>query len=77
MLADEDDLSAMVRVNCESTVRLTRHFLPSVLAHQGGVLHVASVAGLQPMPYVAVYGGTKAFVIDFCLALAADPRRRS
>jgi len=35
----------------------------------GKILNVASVAGIQPVPYFAVYGASKAYVISFTEAL--------
>jgi len=35
---------------------------------------VSSTAGFQPMPYVAVYAATKAFVTSFSMALAEEVR---
>lgn len=63
----------MVRVNVEALVTLTRLALPGLLAQRrGGVLNVASTAGLQPVPFMSTYGATKAFVVSFTLALAAE-----
>ncbi|MGH2985370.1 MAG: SDR family NAD(P)-dependent oxidoreductase [Solirubrobacterales bacterium] len=46
----------LVRVNCEAVVVLTRAFLPPMVARgAGGVIVVASTAGMQPLPYEAVY----------------------
>jgi short-subunit dehydrogenase len=65
--------AAMVRLNCEAVVALTRGLLePMVRAGRGGVINVASVAAFQPVPYMATYGATKAFVVSFTLALAAE-----
>src|SRR5437879_4310907 len=51
-----------VRVNCEALVTLTHAFLPGMLERRrGGVINVASTAGMQPLPYEAVYAATKAF----------------
>lgn len=51
--------------------------LPQLLAKkEGGIIHVASIAGLQPMPYMAVYAATKAFVISFSEALAGECQDR-
>jgi short-subunit dehydrogenase len=41
-------------------------------ARDGGVLNVASTAAFQPVPYMATYGATKAFVLSFTLALASE-----
>jgi short-subunit dehydrogenase len=65
--------SEMVRVNCEAVVALTRAFLPGMVQHaKGGVLNVASIAAQQPVPYMATYGATKAFVLSFSVAVASE-----
>ena len=63
----------MVRVNCEAVVTLTGAFLPGLLERRrGGVITVASTAGMQPLPYEAVYGASKAFALNFTEALHAE-----
>jgi len=63
----------MVRVNCEAVVTLTHAFLrPMVERGRGGVITVASTAGMQPLPYEAVYGASKAFALNFTEALHAE-----
>jgi uncharacterized protein len=65
----------MVRVNVESVVTLTRGLLPRMIERRrGGVINVASTAAFQPVPYMATYGATKAFVVSFTLALATELR---
>jgi uncharacterized protein len=67
--------SDMVRVNAESVTTLCRHFAPRMVAvGRGGMLNVASTAGHQPVPYMATYAASKAFVMSFSLALAAELR---
>jgi uncharacterized protein len=64
-----------VRVNCEALVTLTHAFLPGMLERRrGGVITVASTAGMQPLPYEAVYSASKAFARAFSDALAAELR---
>jgi short-subunit dehydrogenase len=64
-----------VRLNCEALVTLTHAFLPGMLARgRGGVITVASTAGMQPLPYEAVYSATKAFARTFSDALAMEVR---
>ncbi len=68
-----DRQAEMVRVNCEAVVVLTHAFLgPMVERGRGGVITVASTAGMQPLPYEATYGGTKAFALNFTEALNAE-----
>lgn len=65
----------MVRVNCEAVVVLTRAFLPAMVERgEGGVIVVASTAGMQPLPYEAVYSASKAFALNFTDALHTELR---
>jgi short-subunit dehydrogenase len=64
-----------VRLNCEAIVTLSHAFLPGMVERRrGGVINVASSAGLQPIPYESVYAATKAFVISFTDALHIELR---
>lgn len=63
----------MIAVNCTSLVALTRLYLPGMLVlGRGGILNVASTAAFQPVPYMGVYGATKAFVLSFSEALWSE-----
>ena len=64
-----------VRLNCEALVTLTHAFLPGMLERRrGGVITVASTAGMQPIPYEATYSASKAFARTFSDALAGELR---
>jgi short-subunit dehydrogenase len=72
---DEGRDAEMVRVNCEAVVVLTRAFLPAMLERgSGGVIVVASTAGMQPLPYEATYSASKAFALNFTDALHTEVR---
>jgi short-subunit dehydrogenase len=63
----------MIRVNAEAVVRMTKLFLPAMLERGSGrILNVASVAGFEPGPLLAVYHATKSFVISFSVALREE-----
>jgi short-subunit dehydrogenase len=67
---DAERQAEMVRVNCESIVTLTHAFVPGMVERgRGGVITVASTAGMQPLPYEVTYGASKAFAISFMEAL--------
>ncbi len=69
---------AEVMVNVAAVVGLTHAFLPGMLERRaGGVINVASIAGFQPIPYLAVYAATKAFVMSFSVALWEECRDRN
>jgi uncharacterized protein len=63
----------LVRLNCEVVVDLCGRFVPGMVQRgAGAVLNVASTAGFQPLPTQATYSASKAFVLNFTQALAAD-----
>lgn len=74
--ADPLRLAAQVQLNCSVLVELSARFLPAMRARgQGSILNIASTAGFQPVPHMAVYSATKAFVLTFTEALWAEERR--
>ena len=67
-----DDI-LILRLNIEAVLRLTKLFLPGMLEQRRGrILNVASVAGFEPGPLLAVYHASKAFVLSFSEALATE-----
>ena len=73
---DPEREAEMVRVNCEAVVTLTHAFLPGMVERgRGGVITVASTAGMQPLPYETTYGASKAFAISFMEALCDGASR--
>lgn len=70
---DHDFQAAMVRLNVDTVVEMTRLYLPAMRARRrGGIINVASNAAFQPVPYLAVYAASKAFVLHFSEALAEE-----
>lgn len=62
-----------IRLNVEALVELTGRCLPGMVERRRGVvMNVASVAGFAPGPYTATYNATKAFVVSFSEAIAAE-----
>jgi len=65
-----------VRLNVLAPVRLTHAALEGMLARgRGGVLNVSSIAGTQPLPNVATYSATKAYLSSFSHSLHEEVRR--
>ena len=63
----------MVKVNCIAPVHLSRRFLEKMKEKGSGtIINVCSTVSFQPIPYMATYGSTKAFLLSFSLALAAE-----
>ncbi|MBN1657139.1 MAG: SDR family oxidoreductase [Anaerolineae bacterium] len=71
-----DAQSRMVHLNVNAVVELTRLFLPAMIERQcGGMINLGSTAAFQPVPFMAVYGATKAFVLSFSEAVAQEVAR--
>jgi short-subunit dehydrogenase len=63
----------MVEVNIAALTALTRLALPGMVQRKRGrIMNVASTAGFQPGPLMAVYYATKAYVIMFSEAIANE-----
>ncbi len=66
-------IDALLQLNITALTKLTYTFLPDMTAKGiGWIMNVASTAGLVSMPYLAVYGASKAYVLSFTEALAAE-----
>jgi short-subunit dehydrogenase len=65
----------MIDLNIRSLVELTARFLvPMRERKRGAIINVASTAAFQPVPFMATYAATKAFVLSFSEALWEENR---
>lgn len=70
---DWADEAQMLQLNVVSLTELTKKLLPGMIARRNGrILNVASTAGFQPGPGMAVYYATKAYVISFSEAVTVE-----
>ncbi|HEY0837587.1 MAG TPA: SDR family NAD(P)-dependent oxidoreductase [Azospirillum sp.] len=71
-----------VELNVTAVAVLTRALLPSMIDRaardnrRAGLILVSSTAAFQPVPYLATYSATKAFILSYGEALAAELRRK-
>lgn len=69
----EDDWSAVYQLNLEHVFRVTRAFLPGMIAQKSGsIINVSSVEGLRGVPHCSVYAACKAAVLNFTASLATE-----
>jgi short-subunit dehydrogenase len=62
-----------VDLNVRALVAMTGLFLPAMVARRSGtIINVASTSAFQPIPYMAIYAATKAFVLSFSQAVADE-----
>jgi len=71
--ASMDETLGQIQLNITALTHLTKLFLPPMVQRRSGkILNVASTAGFQAGPLMAVYYATKAYVILFSEALANE-----
>jgi uncharacterized protein len=71
--ADYQRINEMMSLNMITLTKLTRLLVPEMLGRGSGkILNVASTAGFQPGPLMAVYYASKAYVLSFSEALANE-----
>jgi short-subunit dehydrogenase len=71
----QQEILGQINLNITALTELTHLFVqPMVGRRKGRIMNVASTAGFQPGPLMAVYYATKAYVISFSEALANELR---
>jgi len=69
------DNIGMVDLNCRALLAMTYIVLP-YMKEGAEIVEIASVAAFQPIPYINVYGASKAFVLSFSRALNRELKSR-
>ena len=65
----------MISLNVTALVALTHRYLQKMRERKSGVIiNVSSTASYQPIPFMATYAATKAFVTSFSEAVAEENR---
>ena len=72
---DLEHETTMVDLNIRALVALTRLYLPAMRERRSGqIINVSSAAAFQPIPFMATYAASKAFVNSFSEAIAEENR---
>jgi short-subunit dehydrogenase len=70
-----DRQAEMVALNCTAVLELAHLALGGMRARgTGGIINVASVVAFQPVPWMATYAATKAFVLSLSQSLTEENR---
>lgn len=70
-----EDSMKMIDLNCKALVMITELTLPYM--KQGGkIVELDSLSAFQPVPYLNIYGSTKAFVLSYSRALNQELKPR-
>jgi hypothetical protein len=68
-------LQEMIYLHTLTVMKLMRLFLPEMRARRSGaIINVASIAGLMPLPYMALYAATKSFQVSLGLSIGNEVR---
>ena len=70
-----DENLNMIDLNCKAVVALCQMTIP-FMPSGAKIINIASVAAFQPIPYISVYGASKAFVLSFGRALNRELKSR-
>ncbi len=70
-----DALLNMIDLNCKALVHLTQLVLP-FMPNKARIVQFGSISAFQPVPWIAVYGATKAFVVSYSRALNVELKPR-
>lgn len=71
----QPEIRDMLQLHIVTIVESIRLFLPDMVKRgSGAIINIASIAGMLPLPYMAEYAATKAFLISFSEALATEVR---
>lgn len=72
---DEQRELSMIDLNIRALVALTHKYLgPMRERKHGTIINVSSAAAFQPIPFMATYAATKAFVSSFSESIAEENR---
>ncbi len=65
----------MIELNVTALVAITHGYLNKMRERKSGtIINVSSAAGFQPLPFMATYAATKAFVTSFSEAIGEENR---
>ena len=73
--AELDGYYDMIAVNDSALVGMTYRTLP-YMGEGGRIFNICSVAAFQPLPYISIYGATKAFALSFTRAINVELKQR-
>ncbi len=65
----------MVDLNCKALQAMSYLTIP-YMKEEARIINLASMSSIQPVPYINLYGATKAFVLSFSRALNVELRKQ-
>ncbi len=70
-----EDAEGMIDLNCKALVKMSMLSIP-YMSKGSKIVEIASIAAFQPVPYINIYGASKAFVLSFSRALNQEVKEK-
>lgn len=78
LLHTNEEILKAIQVNCEGTIDMTQRVIKNRNKEEKlHIITIASMAGYYPMPYMAIYAGTKALLKNFMIALNKEMKGKN
>ncbi|KAI1334485.1 3-ketoacyl-CoA reductase [Xylariaceae sp. FL0016] len=72
-LTENEEMKNIININCIGTLRATRVVVPGMQSRKRGlVLTMGSFGGWMPIPFLATYSASKAFLHTWSMALGSE-----
>ncbi|KAH9908323.1 short chain dehydrogenase [Xylariomycetidae sp. FL2044] len=72
-MTEKNTIQDIITINCLGTLKVTRLVAPGMQQRKRGlILTMGSFGGWMPIPYLATYSGSKAFLQHWSTALASE-----
>lgn len=72
----DEDAENMINVNIRALTLMSKICIPYI-AESGHIINMASSSSFVSLPYMNIYAATKAYVLNFSLALASELRDKN
>lgn len=72
---DVADVNGMIDLNDKALVNMT-YLTLNYMQENAKIINIASIASFEPIPYGAIYGASKSFVLSFSRALNMELKKR-
>lgn len=72
---DINDVNGMIDLNDKALVNMT-YLTLNYMQENAKIINIASIASFEPIPYGAIYGASKSFVLSFSRALNMELKKK-
>lgn len=74
--ADIKRICRIIEVNALAPIMMTKALCDDLICGHGAILNVCSTAAFQPTPFMATYGASKGFLLNWSISISAEMKMR-